>query len=270
MSGDLEGARNPGGSHPVSSADSAASALAAFRRTRGDHVSRARFAYGLRPGARVLDFGCGPGLAALLRPPTIRSYLGVELDPAPLAWANRAVATPDGTVAFWSLDEYTQRAPQEQFDLILLLEVIEHVHRPRELVERLLPSLVPGGALVLSTPNGALSHGDPELYESPFHVAEYDGGQLGRLLDGLGSARACFRQYRLDRMDVVARRMKEWTRRRSPYPATPTPGGPIRRSRLFQIWERTPQPASLWRIRSTALLRPEDRGCSHFVVELQR
>ncbi|MFZ2449500.1 MAG: methyltransferase domain-containing protein [Methylovulum miyakonense] len=43
----------------------------------------------------------------------------------------------------------------EQFDCVLITEIIEHVAHPDDFLKKLLPMVKPGGYIVMSTPNGA-------------------------------------------------------------------------------------------------------------------
>ncbi len=83
----------------------------------------------LRPGARGLDFGCGPGpaLVAMLR------ESGFE-------------------VAQYDPFFFPDRTPlSRRYDFITATEVVEHLHRPGEELERLWAMLRPGGWLAVMT-----------------------------------------------------------------------------------------------------------------------
>lgn len=100
---------------------------------------------------RFLDVGCGDGryLRMFAERGVARSALwGVEM--------SREVV--DGLVAegfqgrFGRIED-AQDLPQNYFDLIVMLQVIEHVSEPGACVARLAQLLAPGGVLVLETPN---------------------------------------------------------------------------------------------------------------------
>jgi 2-polyprenyl-3-methyl-5-hydroxy-6-metoxy-1,4-benzoquinol methylase len=108
---------------------------------------------GLPRGGRLLDIGCGisaqAGLFADFR------YVGADLNRPRLGRGRRAhpwarYAVQDITRMGWR---------NAAFDAILCLEVIEHlpVAARAGLVRELLRVLRPGGAIVLSTPNGRLT-----------------------------------------------------------------------------------------------------------------
>jgi len=91
----------------------------------------------LQPGMRVLEIGCGEGgvLRAFLEKGL--TGVGVELDATRVADANRflSAAITAGTIRIVSKDIYEvdrERDLQGAFDLILLKDVIEHIHdQPR-------------------------------------------------------------------------------------------------------------------------------------------
>src|SRR5262249_737474 len=101
-------------------------------------------------GGNVLDVGCGDGrlLRILHAGGVTRERLyGVELD-------TRAVeAAREPGLRVWPGRLQAADSPEGAFALIVLQQVIEHVPDPRRMIERLRALLVPGGAVVIETPN---------------------------------------------------------------------------------------------------------------------
>ncbi len=109
---------------------------------------------GVRPGARVLDYGCAHGLfVEFLRragyrasgyDPNVEAYLGTPL-------------------------------PEEGFDAIVSYDVIEHADDPRAFLRRLSHLVTGGGVVVIGTPDASsIELRDPAKYafelHQPYHV----------------------------------------------------------------------------------------------------
>ncbi len=95
----------------------------------------------------ILDLGCGSGrLAQLFQPHPFRRYLGVDLSVEGIRLARELKLTrcefTEGNFETWS--------PPEKFDVIMFSECIGYAHDPGALVARFLPSLAPGGMIVIS------------------------------------------------------------------------------------------------------------------------
>jgi 2-polyprenyl-3-methyl-5-hydroxy-6-metoxy-1,4-benzoquinol methylase len=103
-----------------------------------------------RPGASVLDLGCGNGsLTARIQDAGYR-VVGAESSASGLDAARRAFPA----IEFVEHD-LAQPLPDElrnRFDVVLAAEVIEHLFLPRCLFARAREALLPGGELVVTTP----------------------------------------------------------------------------------------------------------------------
>ncbi|HEY9712710.1 MAG TPA: class I SAM-dependent methyltransferase, partial [Chroococcales cyanobacterium] len=99
-----------------------------------------------------LDVGCGNGryLKMLQALGYDRDKLyGVELSQQQVDRLNQ-----EGYRAFYGrIEEVSQRLPQQSFDLIVILQVLEHVDNPAAVVSTLAQLLRPGGLLIIETPN---------------------------------------------------------------------------------------------------------------------
>ena len=105
-------------------------------------IIRELIAQKAHPGG-VLDVGCGAGdfLSTL---PAGLSKFGVEPGVAAAAAATaRGVSIAAPTLA--------QLSPDMVFDVITMIDVIEHVANPGELLDQALPHLAPGGSLIIAT-----------------------------------------------------------------------------------------------------------------------
>lgn len=99
------------------------------------------------PG-KVLDIGCGRGL--LLNKLRERGWepRGTELSEEAAAYARHKLNLP---VTTEELEEC--HFPDEEFDLVILWHVLEHVEEPRAMLREVSRILKPGGVLLVAVPN---------------------------------------------------------------------------------------------------------------------
>lgn len=103
--------------------------------------------YTVRPDELMLDIGCGSGLSLLEAKAIGADVRGVEADPN----VRRIADELDLKIHIGSLLE--EPFPDEQFDLVVLNQVIEHMPDPALMLNRLRARLKPGGRIILVFPN---------------------------------------------------------------------------------------------------------------------
>ncbi len=123
---------------------------------------------------RLLDLGCGSGatIGFVRGIRAVSEAYGVEIVPQQAAEAAQ-VATHVWAGAIDEADLEARIAPGT-LDLVLCLDVLEHLVDPWAVVRRVTPLLAPGGRLIVSVPNirnyrfiwGLLTRGD-------FHYREF-------------------------------------------------------------------------------------------------
>ena len=142
------------------------------------------------PGKRVLDFGCGIGtLLRLLAAAGAGAVDGVESD----AQARASVRDLLGIDVAGDVSELKQRAVGPGYDLITMIDVIEHVRDPSQSLVELRGLLRPGGWLLVSTPDvgsakARLLGQRWDNYQNPTHLFYFSGRSLGRLIRSAGFA----------------------------------------------------------------------------------
>lgn len=99
----------------------------------------------------VLEVGCGDGLTLehLKKKNIAAKTTGVEIDPSA---AERATGRVD-RVLNCSADVMRRNLQNEEFDLILCLDVLEHLYDPWTILREIEAVLQPGGYLLISIPN---------------------------------------------------------------------------------------------------------------------
>src|SRR5580658_3462415 len=104
-----------------------------------------------RDAKRVLDVGCGCGdNAILIKRINPGVWIeGITFNPIEARKAESVI----NSVHTFDLDEAYPEELSDNFDCLLFSHVLEHLRDPAGVILRLLPYLIPGGALVIAVPN---------------------------------------------------------------------------------------------------------------------
>jgi len=116
----------------------------------------ARVAASAKRPLRVVDIGCGDGLGTEVAARICRTTPGVEVSIVGLDWSCAAVdqARARGiSVARASVDRPGLPLASGSVDVVVMSELIEHLVDPDAALAEVRRVLVPGGSLLLSTPN---------------------------------------------------------------------------------------------------------------------
>ena len=101
-------------------------------------------------GKRVADVGCGAGLLAEPLARLGAAVTGIDAAPENVAAARAHAGAQGLAIDYRAGDAATLDG---RFDLVISLEVVEHVAAPAAFVAGLAAAVAPGGILILSTPN---------------------------------------------------------------------------------------------------------------------
>lgn len=167
------------------------------------------------PATRWLDFGCGHGgLVRALRASGCAAAVGY--DTGAMAETARNAGLPILTDEALTEGEGT-------FEIVTLIEVIEHVPEPVDLLRRVRRLLLPRGLLFLTTGNAAPYRGrllDWSYVLPDVHVSFFEPDTMARALDRAGF-RPEYRRYLPGYADIIrfkllkavrARRLRAWQR----------------------------------------------------------
>lgn len=146
---------------------------------------------------RLLDVGCAAGLFLDVARGRGWDIAGIELSEhaASVARERRGVDPVVGDVMNVDLGS-------EAYDAVTMLDVLEHICRPGELLERVRSLIAPGGALMLALPDdrnltamvamgmyrvtfGAISYPASRVHQI-YHVSYFDSDSITRLLTDHG------------------------------------------------------------------------------------
>jgi 2-polyprenyl-3-methyl-5-hydroxy-6-metoxy-1,4-benzoquinol methylase len=147
---------------------------------------------GAMAGKRVLDFGCGIGtMSRLLLATGAQRVDAIETDPG----ARAAVQRELGIQVAPNIDELRRQTPPPTYDLVTMIEVVEHVRSPVETLSAIRSLVKPGGALIVETPDAEslkarLARSNWENYRNPTHLFYFTLASLQRALHLAGFARS--------------------------------------------------------------------------------
>jgi SAM-dependent methyltransferase len=136
------------------------------------HVVVYRRAAELVRGKRVLDAGCGEGYGTSMLAQAAATAKGVDLEAAVI----RRAAARYANASFDAANLVALPYPDESFDAVVSLQVIEHIHTPQEFLAECARVLVPGGLLLVSTPNRLTF--SPHGVRNAFHAFEFAPDEL--------------------------------------------------------------------------------------------
>ncbi len=139
----------------------------------------------LAPGISILDVGCYDGSFLGVLPDGIKR-IGVDVDSKAIARARKRFGEED---ALFVLGDFETFHLSERPDVITLFHVLEHLSRPRPVLERLRTMAAPDARLVLEVPileNGSTN--DINGFLSVQHTTHFSRSSIGNCLEMSGWA----------------------------------------------------------------------------------
>jgi SAM-dependent methyltransferase len=141
-----------------------------------EHLARYAWAARFVAGRKALDAACGVGYGSrMLAEAGAEEVVGVDIAEEAVAEA-RSAGGP--FVSFEIGDLHRLPFGDDEFDLIVCFEAIEHVSDPKAVLDELRRVMRPQGLLALSTPNR-----DVYAPGNPFHLRELTPSELESMLE---------------------------------------------------------------------------------------
>ena len=125
-------------------------------------------------GGALLEIGCGNGGMTRLLAQKVDHLTAFDVSEPSLRQV-REMNLPNVITIQGLIEKFK---PENQFDWVLMSEVIEHLRDPQSIMNRAYELVLPGGSLVLTTPNGH--------WESDEHLHEFSMESLSVLISRTG------------------------------------------------------------------------------------
>ncbi len=140
-----------------------------------------RYLYALRWARNrdVVDVAAGTGYGAGLLASVARRVWALDWDTETTAYAYAKYASRN--LMFVRADALDLPLSSQSVDLVVALEILEHLKKAEKLISETARVLRHGGVVLVSTPNRA-SYSDDRNYSNPFHVREFYQEEFRELL----------------------------------------------------------------------------------------
>lgn len=191
---------NPGGSlasteFPVPDFNSVEDIDSYLSKVHGYEYSNNLFFSDELNGKNVAEVGCGHGLISILLSRKCKNLTGYDVDQEAIVYAKAlGQKLKIDNIEFRSYNGAF--SPNEKtYDVVISMDVIEHVNDPMEFLKNLYKILRPEGVLIIGTPNGLIAERNKCIIKghSKFHIMEYTPNELLEFLYKSGFAiKSCF------------------------------------------------------------------------------
>lgn len=183
-----------------------------------EHITRYIFAADYVKGGVILDAGCGTGYgAAYLARRGAKAVFGVDIAPEAIEYSRTHYE--DDSVSYSVMDCANLGFPDETFDAVVSLEVIEHLADPEPYLSEMRRVLKADGVFILSTPNKAIHSPNSDRPLNPFHFKEYGIAELEEKLSAYFGVVALFGQQNIGAISIWRLSSQEITPGEGVWPA---------------------------------------------------
>jgi len=145
-----------------------------------EHIARYSFTAKFVANKQVLDVGCGSGYGSdILANAGAAKVIGVDISEETILYCQKYYK--QSNLKFEQGDCTSLKFKEKSFDVIVALELIEHIENEQKFLNETKRLLKKNGILILSTPNKethGLDHPLEGKQKNPFHVKEYTEKEL--------------------------------------------------------------------------------------------
>lgn len=121
----------------------------------------------------VLDIGCSQGIVSLLLAVQGKQVIGVDIQPEAICYAEELLKKDYSDCkdnVHFVCSDFMQLDLNEKFDYIVMTEILEHLEKPEEFLEKAGLLLENGGKLVVSVPFGVSPHHD---HKATYYLTDF-------------------------------------------------------------------------------------------------
>jgi ubiquinone/menaquinone biosynthesis C-methylase UbiE len=160
--------------------------------TMAEHLHRYAIALPFVTGKKVLDIACGEGYGTNLLAKHAAHITGIDIDGPATERATLKYKVPN--LVFKKGSVLQIPAENNSFDIITCFETLEHLSSHDKMLAELKRVLIPGGLLLISTPEKS-TYSDATGYQNIFHQKELYGQEFRQLLRHFFVHASFFRQF---------------------------------------------------------------------------
>lgn len=145
------------------------------------HIATYKFAEQFARGKRVLDYGCGSGYGSARISEVADFVHAVDVSGDAIKYAQNHYQRPN--LSFLRVDPDSPLPfPDQSFDTVLSFQVFEHILKTEVYLSEIRRILVPGGRLVLVTPDRKTRLLPLQQPWNRWHIHEYSASEIECLL----------------------------------------------------------------------------------------
>lgn len=150
-----------------------------FNETSIEHLHRYAIAASRVSNKKVLDIACGEGYGSNILARYASHVTGVDSNAAVISQASKKYNQKNLTFLTGTAEQIP--VADQQFDIVVSFETLEHLAAQEKMMAEIKRVLVPGGVLIISTPDKK-NYSDKRNHINPFHVKELYRGEFTALL----------------------------------------------------------------------------------------